>query len=162
EKLMKEFNRKGLETVCLRYFNAYGPRQDPNSQYSGVITRFIGKMLNGESPLIFGDGNQTRDFVFVNDVVEANILAAEKKGAAGEAFNIATGVPLTINQLEGILSELTSHDIDPVYAEKRDGDIYDSYADVSKAKRLLGFEAAMPIAEGLGKTVEWQRGLQGK
>lgn len=156
EKLMAEFNKKGLETVSLRYFNVYGERQDPNSQYSGVITRFIGKMLGGESPTIYGDGNQSRDFIYVDDVVDANLSAVEKKEAAGEAFNIATGKPITINQLEGLLSELTGYDGEPEYGEKREGDIYDSYADVSKALKYLGFRASTNIDEGLRKTIKWQ------
>ncbi len=159
EKLMAEFNKKGLETVSLRYFNVYGERQDPNSQYSGVITRFIGKMLGGESPTIYGDGNQSRDFIYVDDVVDANLSAVEKKEAAGEAFNIATGKPITINQLEGLLSELTGYDGEPEYGEKREGDIYDSYADVSKALKYLGFRASTNIDEGLRKTIKWQENL---
>lgn len=157
EKLMKEYSEKGLETVSLRYFNVYGERQDPNSQYSGVITRFIRKMLACESPTIYGDGNQTRDFIYVGDVVTANLMAAEKEGISGESFNIASGIPLTVNQLEGLVSELTSHDIDPVYAEKREGDIYDSYADVAKAAGALGFKTSVPFDEGLKKTIEWQK-----
>ena len=159
EKLMAEFNEKGLETVSLRYFNVYGERQDPDSQYSGVITRFVGKMLNSESPTIYGDGNQSRDFIYVDDVVDANLAAVEKKEAAGEAFNIATGKPITINQLEGLLSELTGYDGEPEYGEKREGDIYDSYADVSKALKYLGFKASTNIDEGLRKTIEWQKNL---
>lgn len=159
EKLMKEFNQKGLETVCLRYFNVYGPRQDPASQYSGVITRFIGKMLKKESPTIYGDGNQSRDFIYVDDVVNANLMAAEKEGISGESFNIASGIPLTINQLEGLVSELTGHDIDPVYEEKREGDIYDSYADVTKALKNICFKPLVPVEAGLRKTIEWQKSI---
>ncbi len=157
EKLMKEFSGKGLETVMLRYFNVYGPRQDPKSPYSGVITRFINKMLAGENPAIYGDGNQTRDFIYVEDVMEANVLAAEKSGISGESFNIGTGLPVTVNQLEGLLSELTDYGGEPEYAEKREGDIYDSYADVSKAEKILGFKASVPFEEGLRKTIEWQK-----
>ena len=159
EKLMKEFSLKGLETVCLRYFNVYGPRQDPHSQYSGVITRFIGKMLKGESPIIYGDGNQTRDFIYVDDVVNANLMAAEKEGISGQSFNIASGIPLTINQLEGLVSELTGHEIDPVYEEKREGDIYDSYADVAKALKNICFKPLVPVEAGLRKTIEWQKSI---
>ncbi len=157
EQLMREYAKKGLETVSLRYFNVYGPRQNPSSQYSGVITRFVHKMLNGERPVIYGDGNQTRDFIFIEDVVSANILAAKNKNAAGDVFNIGSGVPLTINQLVGILSELLNYDGDPEYTERREGDIYDSYADISKAQSLLGFKVTTSIEEGLKKTIEWQR-----
>lgn len=159
EKLMKEFKEKGLETVSLRYFNVYGPRQDPKSQYSGVITRFINKMLAGETPTIYGDGNQTRDFIYVGDVVNANLMAAEKEGIAGEVLNIATGIPLTVNQLEGLLSELTDYNGEPEHAEKREGEIYDSYADVSKALKLLCFKASTPLEAGLRKTIEWQKSI---
>jgi len=159
EKLMFEYAKKGLETVSLRYFNVYGPRQNPSSQYSGVITRFIHKMLNGERPIIYGDGNQTRDFIFIEDVVSANMLAAKNKNAAGDVFNIGSGVPLTINQLVGILSELLGYDGEPEYAKRREGDIYDSYADISKAQSLLGFNVTTSIEDGLKKTIEWQRGL---
>ena len=159
EKLMKKFNEKGLETVCLRYFNVYGSRQDPDSQYSGVITKFINKMFIDESPTIYGDGNQTRDFIYVGDVVDANLLAAEKKEAAGEVFNIATGIPLTVNQLEGILSALAGYGGEPVYSEKRDGEIYDSYAGITKALNVLGFKAQVPVEEGLRRTVEWYKNL---
>lgn len=137
--------------------NCYGPRQDPTSQYSGVITRFIGKMLKKESPTIYGDGNQSRDFIYVDDVVTANLNAAEKEGIAGGSFNIGSGVPITINQLEGLVSDITGHDIDPIYAEKREGDIYDSYADVSKALKNICFKTSVPIDAGLRKTVEWQK-----
>jgi len=157
EKLMKEFNLKGLETVCLRYFNVYGPRQDPTSQYSGVITRFIGKMLKKESPIIYGDGNQTRDFIYVDDVANANLMAAEKEGISGQSFNIGSGLPITINQLEGLVSDITGHDIDPVYEEKREGEIYDSYADVSRALKNICFKPLVPIEKGLRKTTEWQK-----
>lgn len=160
EKLMREYMKNGLETVSLRYFNVYGPHQNPNSQYSGVITKFINKMLAGEPPVIYGDGNQTRDFIFVDDVVESNLLAAEKKGAAGEAFNIGTGKSLTINQLQGLLAGFIGYDVEPEYAPKREGDIYDSYADVSKALNLLNFKADISIEDGLKKTLEWQRGLK--
>ncbi len=159
EKLMKEFNAKGLETVCLRYFNVYGPRQDPDSQYSGVITRFIGKMLKKESPTIYGDGDQSRDFIYVDDVVNANLMASVKEGISGESFNIGSGIPLTINQLEGLVSELTGHDIDPIYEEKREGDIYDSYADVTKALKNICFKPLVPVEAGLGKTIEWQKSI---
>jgi len=159
EQLMNEYAGKGLETVSLRYFNVYGPRQEPSSPYSGVITKFIDRMAAGKPPLILGDGNQTRDFVYVGDVADANVLAAEGKEAAGRAFNIGTGLPVTINQLEGLLSEIIGFDGEPEYAEKREGDIYDSYADVSRAEKLLGFKAAVATEDGLRKTVEWQGSL---
>ena len=158
EKLMKEYSGK-IETVSLRYFNVYGERQDPDSQYSGVITRFIEKMLKSESPTIYGDGNQSRDFIYVKDVAKANIIAAEKEGISEESFNIGTGIPVTVNQLEGLLSELTGYDKEPEYAEKRDGEIYESFADVSKAEKILGFKASVPFEQGLRKTIEWQKSI---
>jgi nucleoside-diphosphate-sugar epimerase len=159
EKLLKEFAEKGLETVSLRYFNVYGERQDPKSQYSSVITRFIERMLAGENPRIYGDGNQTRDFIYIDDVVNANIIAAEKEGINGNAFNIGTGIPVTINQLEGLLSELIGYEGEPEYTEKREGDIYESFADVSRAERILGFRASTPFEQGLRNTIEWQKSI---
>jgi len=158
EKLMRQYSEK-IETVCLRYFNVYGPRQDPNSQYSGVITRFIGKMLKAESPTIYGDGNQTRDFIYVDDVVTANLMAAQKERISGSAVNIASGLPVTVNQIEGLLSELTGYEGEPEYAEKRDADIYDSYADVEKALKTLCFRTSVPLDQGLRKTIEWQKSI---
>ncbi len=159
EKLVQEFNEKGLESVSLRYFNVYGPRQNSDSEYSGVVSLFIKKMLAGEKPTIYGDGNQSRDFTYVGDVVNANLLAAEKQGISGEVFNIGTGLSITVNQLEGLLSELTGYEGEPEHAEKRDGEIYESFADVSKAEKLLGFRASTPLEQGLRKTIEWQKSI---
>jgi len=151
----------GLETVCLRYFNVFGPRQDPTSQYAAVIPKFITVMLKGERPTIYGDGEQTRDFTYVANVVDANIKAAHAKGAAGEVFNIACGQRISINELVRVLNEILGTDIEPVYAEPRPGDVRHSLADISTAGEVLGYEVAVAFAEGLRRTVEWYREVQG-
>lgn len=153
--------RTGLKTVSLRYFNVYGPRQDPNSEYSGVISRFIGMMLNEKRPVIYGDGNQTRDFIYVKDVVEANLLVVKKKEAVGQVFNIATGRPTSINELVETINEILGTDIKPIYEKSRLGDIRHSYADITKARTLLGFEPKYTLKEGLKKTIEWFRKSEG-
>ncbi|MBI3763225.1 MAG: SDR family oxidoreductase [Chloroflexi bacterium] len=147
----------GFETVALRYFNVFGPRQDPTSEYAAVIPRFITTMLAGKRPTIYGDGEQTRDFTYVGNIVAANLRALEAPGAAGQTFNIAMGQPNSLNQLVEVLCELTGADVKPVYAEARPGDIKHSVADVSKARRLLGFTPQISLVEGLGLTVGWFR-----
>jgi nucleoside-diphosphate-sugar epimerase len=144
-----------LRTVALRYFNVFGPRQDPLSQYAAVIPLFITKVLRGERPVIYGDGEQSRDFTYVENIVEANITAAASEAAAGETLNIACGERLTVNDLLTAVNRTLSTDITPVYAEPRPGDIKHSTADVAKARRLLGFEPRVPFLEGLRKTVAW-------
>ena len=139
----------GLETVSLRYFNVYGPRQDPSSPYSGVISIFTEKLKNKEIPTIFGDGEQTRDFVFVSDVVEANMLAATKADAAGQVVNIATGNKITLNRLLHILYEIKGKDFRVNYEDPRKGDIKDSYANIDKAASMLEWSATIELEQGL-------------
>ena len=149
----------GLETVCLRYFNVFGPRQDPNSQYSGVVAKFITSLLEAKALTIFGDGEQTRDFSYVENVVEANLLAARVNGVAGEVFNIACGNRLSVNELARLLAGIVGADpqLEPRYAAPRPGDVLHSQADISKARDFLGYEAEVHIREGLERTVEWYR-----
>ncbi len=154
------FNRSyGLETVCLRYFNVFGPRQDPSSPYSGVISQFIDRLLKGRRPTIYGDGEQTRDFTYVSNAVEANLLAAETKRGIGEVINIANGEQVSINQLFQFIRKITGRgEIEPEYQPTRTGDILHSLADVTSARKYLGFEPRIGLEEGLKLTVE--SGLQ--
>jgi len=155
EKYIQVFcHAYGLETVCLRYFNVYGPRQAHN-QYSGVIATFTNQILNNQPPTIHGDGNQTRDFVNIKDVVDANMLALKRKNAVGESFNIATGKAVTINQLAKELLKICGKDLKPVYIDPRPCDIRYSYADISKARRVLGYEPKITLKKGLTEFVEW-------
>ena len=145
----------GLETVCLRYFNVYGPRQT-YGPYSGVITIFINQFLGNQPPIIYGDGEQTRDFVNIQDIVDASMLALVEKQAVGEVFNIATGLATTVNQLAKALQKIMSKtNLKPIYKKPRTGDIRHSYADVSKARRLLGYEPKFSLNDGLSKLVKW-------
>ncbi|MCG6937065.1 MAG: SDR family oxidoreductase [Gammaproteobacteria bacterium] len=139
----------GLETVCMRYFNVYGPRQDPSSPYSGVISIFTDKLKNKETPTIFGDGEQTRDFVFVSDVVEANMKAATTQTGVGQYFNIATGNKITLNKLLEALCDIYGVELKANYAEVRKGDIKESYATVDKANSVLNWKAAVELSQGL-------------
>lgn len=139
----------GLETVCLRYFNVYGPRQDPSSPYSGVISVFTNKLENKETPTIFGDGEQTRDFVFVNDVVEANMKAAVTSNCTGEYFNIATGKKITLNQLLKVLCDIYGIDFNVHYEEARKGDIKESFANIGKANSILKWSPSIELTQGL-------------
>ena len=147
----------GLETVCLRYFNVFGPKQDPMSQYSAVIPLFIDKMLKGESPEILGDGEQSRDFTFVKNNVTANILAATSDKGAGEVMNIACGASTSLNELIRLINEELGTDIKPIYKEPRAGDIKHSKADVRKAKELIGYEPKISFEEGLKETIKWYK-----
>lgn len=140
----------GLHTVCLRYFNVYGPRQDPNSQYAAVVPRFISRVFQGECLVIFGDGDQTRDFTFIEDVVEANILAAESEATG--IFNIGRGERITINQLAGLTIKLIGSNVEPVHEDPRPGDIRHSLADVSRAK-AFGYEPKRSLEYGLRETI---------
>jgi len=144
-----------LETVALRYFNVFGPRQDPTSYYSAVIPKFIKAMLEGDQPVIFGDGEQSRDFTYIDNVVNANLLACKAPKAAGQMMNLACGDRMTLNELSENLKDILKVDIDPVYEPVRAGDIKHSLSDITKAKELLGFEVAVPLYEGLKKTAEW-------
>lgn len=145
----------GIETVCLRYFNVFGPRQDPNSVYSGVISIFMTRAVAQKSVIIYGDGRQYRDFVFVRDVVRANLLAALEPQASGEVFNIGTGSYVRIDQLWKSISALAGVDTPPVFEAPRAGDIVESVADISKATNCLGFEPVYKFDEGLKRTFAW-------
>lgn len=146
----------GLKTVCLRYFNVYGPKQDPASEYAAVVPRFITRVLANQPPIIYGDGTQTRDFTFVKDVVRANILASER----GEGvFNIASGMRISLNELAHIIIKMIDKDLKPVYTEPRKGDIKHSLADVSLAKEKLGYDPEYGLETGLKETFLFQRNL---
>jgi UDP-glucose 4-epimerase len=144
----------GMETVALRYFNVYGPRQDPKSPYSGVITKFVTALKNKQQPTIFGDGMQTRDFVYVSDVVQANLKAMTSAHAAGKVFNIATGVQVSIKEMLAHLNEILGTKIQPKFAPRQAGDILHSVADITEAKKVLHFHPEVPFHEGLDQTVE--------
>jgi len=147
----------GLETVCLRYFNVYGPRQDPTSPYSGVISIFMSKAVSDRVPVIYGDGKQYRDFVFVDDVVKANLLAAIAENASGEVFNIGTGKYVTIDRLWKMTCDFCSLYIKPDYKPPRPGDIVESVANIDHAKTILGFNSEYSFKEGLGITLNWYK-----
>ena len=150
----------GLEAVALRYFNVYGPRQDPLSPYSGVISIFMAKALHNEPAVIYGDGNQSRDFIYVQDVVRANLLAAAAKGVGGQVMNIGTGRSVVIKQLWKSICALSGQNLEPEYAPKRPGDIVKSVAGIGSAKALLGFEPEISFEKGLESTFEWYRKSQ--
>lgn len=147
----------GLSTVSLRYFNVFGPRQNPNSQYAAVIPIFISQLLRGERPTIFGDGGQSRDFTFIENVVDANILAAGCEGAKGQTVNIACGTRYTLNELLSRISGIAGVEIEPEYSDPRPGDVRHSQADISAAGNLLGYSIKVPFEEGLEKTIAWYR-----
>jgi UDP-glucose 4-epimerase len=148
-----------LETVALRYFNVFGPRQDPSSPYSGVLAKFITHMLYGQQPTIFGDGEQSRDFTYIDNVVEGNLLACKAPAAevAGKMFNLATGRRVTLNETFKALQKLTCYSGSPIYAAERGGDIKHSLADISLAETNLGYKPKVSFEEGLQKTVDWYR-----
>ena len=147
----------GLETVSIRYFNVFGPRQDPNSQYSGVIARFITALLHGNSPVVYGDGEQTRDFTYIDNVVMAVLAACTAPRASGEVINVATGDRVSLNQLFQKLCAIINVEIEPIYESSRPGDVRDSLADCTKAKELLGYQPSVNFEDGLRLTVEWYR-----
>jgi UDP-glucose 4-epimerase len=147
----------GLETVTTRYFNVFGPRQDPGSPYSGVISLFIKALSEGTPPLIYGDGEQTRDFTYVANVVDAVLRAADTPGVGGQVFNVATNSRISLNQLLATLKKIFGSTVEPIYEPARKGDIHDSQADISKAARLLGYQPTIGLEEGLRKTVDWYR-----
>ncbi len=160
EQYMVSFYRcYGLETVCLRYFNIFGPRQDPSSPYSGVLAKFTTQMLNGEQPTINGDGETSRDFTYIDNAVEANLLACKALAnkAAGEVFNTATGRRVTLNETYKVLQGLTGYGGQPKYGPERAGDVKHSLADISKAEAGLGYKTLVDFEEGLQRTVEWYR-----
>jgi len=160
ERYMISFYRcYGLETVALRYFNIFGPRQDPSSPYSGVLAKFITLMLRGEQPTIFGDGEQSRDFTYVDNAVEANLLAckAPVESVGGKVFNVATGRRVTLNETFKLLQTLTSYKGAPAYGPERSGDIKHSLADIAAAVQHLGYKPKVNFEDGLRRTVEWYR-----
>jgi nucleoside-diphosphate-sugar epimerase len=149
------FQLYGLETVCLRYFNVYGPRQDPSSPYSGVISIFMKCAAANTAPTVYGDGRQTRDFVFVKDIVQANLLAAQSAAAAGMVFNVGSGKAIDINALWQKIARLARCECPAAYAEARQGDIIHSLASIEKARNFLGFNPSMAFNEGLAQTYRW-------
>jgi len=151
------YNVFGLETISLRYFNVFGPYQDPASQYAAAIPAFVTAILKDESPTVFGDGQQSRDFTYVANVVEANILAARAEHTRGEVVNIACGEAVTVNQVIAMINELLGKDIKPVYAPPRPGDVKHSLADISKAEELIGYRPKISFREGLQLAIDWYR-----
>ena len=147
----------GLETISLRYFNIFGPKQDPNSLYSAVIPKFIDALLQGRPPIIFGDGEQSRDFTYIENVVQANLLAISAEHLHGEAINIACGKRTSLNQLLNILKEILKSKLSPLYQEPRQGDVRHSLADIRKGKEILNYETTVDVEMGLEKTVEFFR-----
>jgi nucleoside-diphosphate-sugar epimerase len=152
-------NLLGLETVCMRYFNVFGPRQHPTSQYAAVIPKFIRQMLSGEQPTIFGDGKQSRDFTFIENVISANVLAcqAPAEKVCGRFFNIAAGRNFNLNEVYSLLQELTGFSKPPQYAPARSGDVQDSLADTTSAHEAMGYKTLVEFKEGLRRTVAWYR-----
>lgn len=150
-----------MQTIALRYFNIFGPRQDPQSQYAAAIPRFITKMLVGEQPVIYGDGLQSRDFTYIENVVQCNLLAAAAADefAGGSVFNCATAQPQTIQAILAILNEAMETAVEPSYEKIRPGDVHASSADITLAREQLGYSPAIDIAEGLGRTIEYYRRL---
>ena len=160
EQYMRAFARVyGLETVVLRYFNVFGPYQDPTSHYSGVLAIFCRRMIAGEQPTIYGDGEQSRDFTYIDNVVHANLLAADAPAekVAGQMMNVATGSRITLNETFRILRDLTGYTGEPAHAAPRAGDIRDSLADIGLAGKLLDYQPIVDFREGLRRTVEWYR-----
>jgi len=158
EEYCKLFTRLyGLETVSTRYFNVFGPRQDPGSPYSGVISLFIDALTSGRAPTIHGDGRQTRDFTYVADVVNGVLRCCDAPGVAGEVINVAAGGRVSLLDLVRSLQTITQTSIEPTFGPTREGDVRDSQADIIKARRLLGFEPTIPFDEGLRRTVTWFR-----
>jgi nucleoside-diphosphate-sugar epimerase len=147
----------GLETISLRYFNVFGPYQDPTSQYAAAIPAFVTAILKNEPPTIFGDGQQTRDFTYVDNVVEANLLAAHADHTEGDVLNIACGQAVTVNEIVDAINELLGKDVKPIYDAPRPGDIKHSLADITLAKKLIGFKPKVLFKQGLQKAIEWYR-----
>jgi len=152
----------GLENVSLRYFNIFGPRQEPTSPYSGVLAKFCTAFLEDTQPVIFGDGEQTRDFTYVDNAVQANLLACEAPNVSGKVFNIGVGGRSSLNQTVTLLSNISGKKLEPKYEPARDGDIRDSQADISQAREFLGYEPSVAFDEGLRRTFEWYRATQEK
>jgi nucleoside-diphosphate-sugar epimerase len=147
----------GLETVTIRYFNVFGPRQDPSSPYSGVISLFISALSENRQPTIYGDGEQTRDFTYVGNVVDGVLRACTASEASGEVINVATGGRVSLNELFRTIRGLTGATVEPRYAPARVGDVRDSQADISKARRILGYVPSTNLEQGLDRTIAWYR-----
>jgi nucleoside-diphosphate-sugar epimerase len=152
----------GLENASIRYFNVFGPRQDPTSQYSGVLSRFMLAVLQGQQPVIYGDGEQSRDFTYIENVVDQTLRACEAPGANGVVFNGGTGARITLNQVLKLLEKITGKKISAKYDPPRTGDIRDSQADISLARKLLGYQPRVDFEQGLQRTWEWYKGAYGK
>jgi nucleoside-diphosphate-sugar epimerase len=150
----------GFETVTTRYFNVFGPRQDPSSPYSGVISLFISALVDGRQPTIYGDGEHTRDFTYVANVVDGVLRACTADGASGQVINVATGGRISLNTLFTSLRTLVGARVEPIYAQPRAGDVKDSQADISKAREILGYQPIVSFDDGLQKTVAWYRASQ--
>jgi len=158
EQYCRMFTRLyGLETVTIRYFNVFGPRQDPGSPYSGVISLFSTALLEGREPMVYGDGEQTRDFTYVANVVDGVLRACTAPGASGEVLNVATGGRISLNELLRTMNKIVGTNLAARYAEARAGDVRDSQADITKARRLLGYEPIVQLEEGLRRTLDWCR-----
>jgi nucleoside-diphosphate-sugar epimerase len=147
----------GLETVSIRYFNVFGPRQDPSSPYSGVISVFAAALLENRPPTIYGDGEQTRDFTYVANVVDGVLRACEAPKASGEVINVATGGRISLNTLFYAMRDVVGAEVEPVYAASRQGDVRDSQADIRKARAILGYEPIVTFEDGLSRTIDWYR-----
>jgi nucleoside-diphosphate-sugar epimerase len=158
EEYCRMFTRLyGLETVTIRYFNVFGPRQDPGSPYSGVISLFAAALLDSRRPTIYGDGEQTRDFTYVANVVDGVLKACEARDANGQTINVATGSRMSLNELLKLMNRLAGTSMEPLRQEPRQGDVRDSQADISKAQSLLGYQPTVSSEEGLRRTLEWYR-----
>lgn len=163
ELYAKVFGRVyGLENACVRYFNVFGPRQDPSSQYSGVLSRFMLAVIEGQQPVVFGDGEQSRDFTFIENIVDETLRACEAQGASGMVFNGGTGARITLNQVLKLLEKLSGKKIRAKYNPPRTGDIRDSQADISLAEKVLGYKPLVHFEEGLQRTWEWYKGAYGR
>jgi UDP-glucose 4-epimerase len=147
----------GLETISLRYFNVFGPHQDPASQYAAAIPAFVTAILKNEPPTIYGDGEQSRDFTYIDNVVEANLLAARAQHTTGEVINIACGEVVTVNEIIALINELVGKNIKPTYADPRPGDVKHSLADITLAEKLLGYKTKVPFKQGLKLAINWYR-----
>ena len=151
----------GFATVSIRYFNVFGPRQDPGSPYSGVISLFATALLDGRQPTIYGDGEQTRDFTYVANVVDGVLRACEAPNAAGQVINVATGGRISLNELLSVMKRIARSTVEPVYVAARAGDVRDSQADITKAREMLGYTPTVEFEEGLRRTFEWFRSTRG-
>lgn len=160
EYYCKAFTKSfGLETVSLRYFNVYGPRQDPNSEYSAVIPIFVSRMLSGKQPIVYGDGHQSRDFVFVEDVVQANLLAAESDKAVGHSINVACGQQSSLLDLIDAINKALGTEMEPIFEDARPGDVRESLADITLARQLLVYEPKVRLTEGLQRSIDFYRSI---